>query len=149
MMNKKGFTTKDFLIAGILFSGIIALMVLAVADFQGNYPDKGPIIDPEFSANYDKLSEQLESIDTIRQTATSGEGLTFRGTFDVTFGSFFTLMALTLDTLDLLGTMYLNIPEDFEFIDRGPLSLLFIIGLSIITVIILLLLINAVGRNKV
>lgn len=146
---KRGFSTKDFVIASLLFTGIVALMVIGLADIQGNYPNSPDIVDPTFSANYDKLTEQTASLNTMRETALSGEGLSFRGTFDVTFGSFFTIMQITFSSLALFGTIFLNIPTDFPFISQVVVSTFFIIGLSAVTVILLFKLINAVGRNPV
>ncbi|KKN03017.1 hypothetical protein LCGC14_1111930 [marine sediment metagenome] len=149
MINKKGFTTKDFIIAGLLFTAVISFFVIGIADVQTNYPDNPNIISASFSANYDKLTNQTSSINTMRETALSGEGLSFRGAFDVTFGSFFTVMQLVFSTLTLFGTMYLNLTTDFPMIDSMVLNNFMIIGLAIITVILIFRLINAVGRNPV
>ncbi len=149
MINKKGFTTKDFIIAGLLFTAVISFFVIGIADVQSNYPDNPSIISDSFSANYDKLTNQTASINTMRETALSGEGLSFRGAFDVTFGSFFTVMQLVFSTLTLFGTMYLNLTTDFPMIDSMVLNNFMIIGLAIITVILIFRLINAVGRNPV
>lgn len=85
----------------------------------------------------------------MRGTATAGEGLEFRGTFDVTFGSFFTIMQLVFATLNLFGNMWVNIVRDFTFLDSTTTIIFFTLGLSIITTILVFRLINAVGRNPV
>lgn len=149
MIFKKGFNTKDFLIAGLLFTAIIAFYVIGIADLQNNYPESPNIISESFSENYNKLTEQTATVDFMRNTSLSGEGLTFRGAFDVTFGSFFTIMQLVFSTLDLFGNMYVSLTTDFPFIDSVVLNNFFIIGLSIITIFLIFRLINAVGRNPV
>ena len=149
MMNKKGFQTRDFLIAGLLFTVVIIFFVIGIADMQGNYPNNQNIVSESFAENYNKLTEQTSSLALMKNTSLSGEGLTFRGAFDVTFGSFFTIMQLTFSTLDLFSSMYSNITTDFPFIDSFVLNQAMIIGLAIITIIIIFALINAVGRNKV
>lgn len=150
MMNKKGgFSTQDFIISGLLFTAIIVFFVIGIADIQNNYPDATNIINEDFANNYDKLTEQTSRINTMRNTSLSGEGLSFRGTFDVTFGSFFTIMQLTFNTLDLFGNMYTSLSTDFPFLESFVLNQFFIIGLSIITIILIFTLINAVGRNRV
>ncbi len=150
MTNKKGgFSAQDFLISGMLFTSVVVFFVIGIAGIQNNYPDSPNIISESFSSNYDKLSTQTENINTMRETATSGEGLSFRGLFDVTFGSFFTIMKLTFGTLDLFGSMYTSLTTDFPFIDSIVLNQFMILGLAIITIIIIFLLINAVGRNRV
>ena len=149
MINKKGFTTKDFLIAGLLFTAVISFFVIGIADMQTYYPDNPSIISDSFSEHYDQLTNQTQTIDTMRETSLSGEGLSFRGVFDVTFGSFFTIMQLVFSTLKLFGNMYVNLTLDFPMIDSMVLNNFMLIGLSIITIVLIFRLINAVGRNPV
>lgn len=148
-MNKRGFSAQDFVISGLLFTAIIIFTVIGIAGLQSNYPDFANIIDEDFAANYNRLSEQTADIDKMRNTSLSGEGLSFRGTFDVTFGSFFTIIKLVFNTVGLFGDMYTNISNDFPFVDSQVLNNFFIIGFGILTTILIFLLINAVGRNKV
>lgn len=149
MINKKGFTTQEFIIAGLLFTAVVVFFVIGIADIQNNYPDAPNIISETFSDNYNSLTEQTTDINTMRNTSLSGEGLSFRGAFDVTFGSFFTIMQLVFGTLTLFGDMYTSLTTDFPFIDSLVLNQFLIIGLTIITVILIFRLINAVGRNPV
>lgn len=148
-LNKKGFQTRDFLIAGLLFTAVVIFFVIGIADMQGNYPNNQNIVSEGFEENYNKLTQQTESLALMKNTSLSGEGLTFRGAFDVTFGSFFTIMQLTFSTLSLFGNMYTNITTDFPFVDSLVLNNFMILGLSMITIILIFKLINAVGRNPV
>ncbi len=148
-MNKKGFAMKDFLIAGLLFTAVIIFFTIGIADMQGNYPSNQNIVSEAFEENYNKLIEQTTSLALMKNTSLSGEGLTFRGAFDVTFGSFFTIMQLTFSTLDLFGNMWTSITTDFPFVDSLVLNNFMVLGLAMITIIIIFALINAVGRNKV
>lgn len=149
MINKKGFTTQEFVIAGLLFTSVIIFFVIGIADIQGNYPDSPNLVSESFEENYNKLTQQTEDINIMRETSLSGEGLSFRGAFDVTFGSFFTIMQLVFGTLGLFGNMYTSLTTDFPFINSVVLNNFLIIGLAIITVILIFRLINAVGRNPV
>ncbi len=152
MMNKRGaagFSTQDFIIAGLLFTAVIVFFVIGIADIQNNYPDSPNIISDSFSTNYNKLTDQTSDINTMRETSLSGEGLSFRGAFDVTFGSFFTIIQLVFNTMGLFGDMYTSLTSDFPFVNSFVLNQFLIIGLAIITVILIFSLINAVGRNRV
>ena len=152
MMNKKGaagFSTQDFIISGLLFTAVIVFFVIAIADIQNNYPDSPNIISESFSTNYNKLTDQTSDINTMRETSLSGEGLSFRGAFDVTFGSFFTIIQLVFNTMGLFGDMYTNLTSDFPFVNSFVLNQFLIIGLAMITVILIFSLINAVGRNRI
>lgn len=150
-MNKKAFSTSEFIVSGLLFTSMIILVTIAITGMQSNYSGGNftNIVDDNFVDTYNKLSEQTASIDKMRNTSLSGEGLSFRGAFDVTFGSFFTIMQLVFGTLGLFGDMYVNLTTDFPFLDSMVVNQFFIIGLAILTVFLVFALINAVGRNKV
>ncbi len=147
--DKRGFETKDFVISGILFSAVVAFFVLAITGISVNYPDNPEIISDTFSDNYNTLATQTERINTMRETSLGEEGLGFRGTFDVVFGSFFTVLQLVFSTLSLLGNMWSNFVIDFTFIDSTAVVILFTVGLAVLATILVFRLINAVGRNKV
>ncbi len=150
MMNKRGgFSTQDFIIAGLLFTSVVVFFVIAIADMQNNYPDSPNIISDSFSDNYNKLTTHTSDIDTMRNTSLSGEGLSFRGAFDVTFGSFFTIMQLTFGTLNLFGDMYNSLTTDFPFVNAFVLNQFLIIGFAVLTIALIFTLLNAVGRNRV
>ena len=146
MINKKGFLTRDFLIAGILFSGMVALFVLMIAGIGDEY-DSTLLTNEDFAANYDTLVEQTERIETARSAASAGEGLSFIGTFDVAFQSTFTVIQMVFQTLNLFGDMSGSFAGDFG-LDEKVISLDFIIGLSILTVIIVLIWISSISRGK-
>ena len=149
MINKKAqFSTSTFVIAGILFSAIITFFVIAIADVEQQYPD-ADLTSESFSENYDKLTQTTKSVEIMRSTASSEEGFTFKGAFDVTFGSFFTVVQLVLATLGLYVTMGSNISADFSFLDSIVVDAFFIVGGAILTTVIVFKIVNAVGRNKV
>ncbi len=145
-MIKKPFLTRDFVIAGILFSGLIALFVLAIAGIQDEY-DSTLLTNEEFAGKYDKLTEQTEKIETARSAAAAGEGLSFVGTFDVAFQSTFTVIQMVFSTLNLFGDMTGSFAEDFGF-DPTVTRIVFIIGLSILATIITFIWISSISRGR-
>jgi hypothetical protein len=148
MMNKKAqFLTRDFVIAGILFSGIVALFVLMIAGIQQEY-DSDLLTNEDFAANYDRLNTQLEKIETSRTSAAAGEGLSFIGTFDVAFQSTFTVIQMVFSTLDLFGDMTGSFAEDFGF-DPLVTRLVFRIALGILTAIIIFVWVSSISRGKI
>ena len=147
MIDKKGFLTRDFVIAGILFSGIIALFVLSIAGIQDEY-DTDQLTNPEFAANYDRLTEQTEKIETARAASAAGEGLSFIGTFDVAFQSTFTVIQMVFSTLDLFGDMTGSFAEDFG-LDPTVTRIVFLIALAILTTIIVFIWISSISRGKI
>ena len=142
-INKKSFLTRDFIIAGVLFSGLIALWVLAVAGISDEY-DSNLLTNKQFAENYDKLTEQTERIETARGTA----GLSFIGTFDVAFQSTFTVIQMVFQTLNLFGDITGSFAEDFG-LDPTVTKIVFLIALSILTVYLVWIWISSISRGKI
>jgi len=147
LKNKKSFLTRDFVIAGILFSGLIALWVLAIAGIQDEY-DSTLLTNEDFADKYDKLTEQTEKIETARSSTAAGEGLSFIGTFDVAFQSTFTVIQMVFSTLNLFGDMTGSFAEDFGF-DPTVTKIVFLIGLAILTTIIIFVWISSISRGRI
>ena len=146
-MNKKGFLTRDFVVAGILFSGIVALFVLAIAGISDEY-DSNLLVNEEFSDNYDRLTQQTERIETARETASAGSGLSFLGTFDVAFQSTFTIFQMIFQSLDLFGDMGSSFSDDFG-VDSSVVSIVFIVALAILTTLIVWNIISSISRGRI
>ncbi len=144
---KKSFLTRNFVIAGVLFSGIVALYVLAIAGISNQY-DTSILTNEDFSDNYDRLIEQTNRIETARQTAAAGEGLSFIGTFDVAFQSTFTVIQMVFQTLNLFGDITGSFAEDFG-IDPTVTRVTFLIGLAILTTLIVWNWISSISRGKI
>lgn len=144
---KKGVLTRDFVIAGLLFSGMIALLVLAILGISDEY-DSTLLVNQEFSDNYDKLTELTKGIETARSAAADTGGLSFIGTFDVAFQSTFTVIQMVFNTLNLFGTMSNSFAEDFG-LDTTVMAVAFIIALSVMTAIIVFIWISSISRGKI
>lgn len=135
------------MIAGILFSGIVALYVLAIAGISNEY-DSTLLTNEDFADNYDKLTEQTERIETAREAAATGDGLSFIGTFDVAFQSTFTVIQMVFQTLDLFGDITGSFAEDFG-LDPTVTKIAFLIGLAILTTLIVWTWISSISRGKI
>ncbi len=144
---KKSFTTRDFVIAGLLFSGIISLFVLAVAGISDEY-DTSILTNEDFSANYDRLTAQTERVEIARETAAAGGGLSFVGTFDVAFQSTFTVFQMVYQTLDLFGDTAGSFGDDFG-LDSTVTKIVFLVGLAILTTFIVWQLVSAISRGRI
>ena len=146
-MNKKAFLTRDFVIAGILVSGRIALFVLAIAGIQDEY-DSDLLTNAEFSEQYDRLTEQTDKVQTARTAAAAGEGLSFVGTFDVTFQSTFVIFQMIFSTLDLFGDMTDSFAVDTG-LDPVVTSIVITIGLVILTIVIVWGIVSSISRGRI
>ncbi|KKN48508.1 hypothetical protein LCGC14_0652010 [marine sediment metagenome] len=147
MIHKKSFLTRDFVVAGILFSGLLALFVLAIAGISDQY-DTAILTNDDFAENYDRLIEQTNRVETARETAAAGEGLSFIGTFDVAFQSTFTVIQMVFQTLDIFGDITGSFAEDFG-VDPTVTRIIFLIGLAILTTLIVWTWISSISRGKI
>ncbi len=147
MITKKPFLTRDFIIAGLLFSGLIALWVLAIAGIQSEY-DSTLLTNEKFASQYDRLTEQTAKVETARSAASAGGGLSFVGTFDVAFQSVFTVFQMIFSTLDLFGDMTGSFAEDFG-LDPTVTKIGFRYVLGILTVLIVWNIVSSISRGKI
>ncbi len=144
---KKSFLTRDFVIAGVLFSGMVALFVLAVAGISDEY-DTDILTNEKFAETYDKLTEQTEKIETARETTAAGSGLSFLGTFDVAFSSTFVVFQMIFQSLGLFGDMSDTFSEDFG-LDPTVVGVIFIVALSILTILIVWNIVSSISRGRI
>ncbi len=147
MINKKGFLTREFIIAGILFSGMVALFVLMIAGIGDEY-DSTLLTNEAFASNYDTLVQQTNRIETAREAASAGEGLSFVGTFDVAFQSTFTVFQMIFQTLNIFGNMSDSFSEDFG-IDPTITRITFLIALAALTTYIVWNIVSSISRGKI
>lgn len=147
MMNKKGYLTRDFIIAGIFLMGVIALMVLMVQDLAINY-DREDLVDEDFKEKYDKLEDVTEPVKTLLAEVSSPEGLSFKGVFDVAFGAAFVGITLIFGIISLFGSVFINVIADFAFNSKiGTIA--FTIGLSAITVTLIFVWLSSISRGRI
>lgn len=145
---KKGWVTRDFVIASLLFTGVISMFVLFLAGMATEY-NQPDLVSPTFSANYDKLGEISDKVEVMRSTTATGEGLSLIGAFDIAFTATFTVIQLVFSTLALAGSIPAKVIVDFTFIDSTVAANFFVLGLAIITTTIIFVWISSVSRGKI
>ncbi len=145
---KKGWVTRDFVIAGLLFTGVISMFVLFVGGMAAEYNQPG-LVSATFTDNYDKLGEISDKVEVMRSTTAAGEGLSLIGAFDIAFTATFTVIQLVFSTLALAGTIPAKVIVDFTFIDSTVAANFFVLGLAILTTSIVFIWISSVSRGKI
>lgn len=146
---KKGWVLRDFVAAMILLTGVIALFVLFIAGISTEY-NQPDLVSSDFSDNYNKLENITDDVETMRSSISSGEGLSFIGSFQIAFAATTTVFQLMLSTLFLVATMPFKIITDFTGlgIDQKVITTFFIIVLSLITTTIIYVWISSIARSK-
>ena len=147
IINKKGFLWRDFIIAFILFSAVITLFVLFVGGISGEYDAAERIVSPTFSENYDRLTEVTRVVNQSRAESVSDEGLSFLGTLSTIFRSTVTVIRLGFASLTSFGEVGNNLASDFG-LELSVISVLLIVGLSIITTILVFVWLSSISRGR-
>ena len=145
---KKGWITRDFVIAGLLFTGIISMFVLFIAGMAAEY-NQPDLVSSSFSENYNKLGDISDKVDIMFETTSAGEGLSLVGAFDIAFTATFTVIHLVFSTLVLAGSLPVNIIIDFTFIDSTVAASFFVLGVAILTTYIIFIWLSSVSRGKI
>ena len=145
-MNRKGFIARDFVVAMILFSGLIALMTLVVASIASDYGNND-LISEDFSNKFDRFDENTGRVTEMFDSANSEEGLSLIGTFDVLFNSAFSIISLVFSGVSSVGSQLLGFSEFFG-IPSEVAGVFFTIILSILTALIVFIVISSVSRRE-
>lgn len=144
-MNKRGFIARDFVVAAIMFSGILSLIVLSVAAFANDY-DNAAIVDPAFSEKFDRFDNNTKRVKEMFEAARTGEGITFAGSFDVLFTSTFTVIQLVFTAVFATGEQLFGFIEFFNIPDDVG-GVFFVILLSVLSALMVFIIASAVSRR--
>lgn len=147
IQSKKGFSTQSWVIGLILFSAVIAMYVLMVAE-QATLYDNEEIIDEQILENYNKISDSTGIVQDAFESATDTGGLSLVGTFDVLFSSSFTVISLVFNSIPLMTSITASFATDFG-IPSEIASIIFPTFLAIITIIIIYRVINSTTRAPI
>ena len=148
IQTKQGWVTRDFVEAGLLFSGIVTFFVLFITGISVEY-NQPNLVSDSFSTNYNKLSNISDKVGVMLTTVSAGQGLSLVGAFDIAFTATFTVFQLVISTLDLVGTLPGLIIVDFTFIDSVVIANFFVLGLALITTSIVFIWLSSVARGKI
>jgi hypothetical protein len=148
LQQKKGFLARDFVVAGILFGLIIALFIVQVASVANSYHNT-EIISPSFAAHYDKLSTNLNSLDTSYAATKGSGGLNLIGAFNVAFNSVFTVIIMVWDGIMIYTGMVTNVAGDFSFLDKSTVYLFLTGIIACITAYLIFVWLSSVSRGKI
>lgn len=146
--NKKGqFLARDWVMSAILFSGVIALLVLALGDMVDTYGTEN-VTDSAFQTTFDKFQDNTDIAQEMWNRSSGEDGLSTIGTFDILFKSTFSVISLVFSSVTLAGTQVFGFVEYFGI----PKEVGFIFGtiiLSILSVIIVFIVISSVSRRDI
>ena len=145
-INKKGWVARDFIIAMLVFSGVLAMFVVMIGSIANDY-DNTDIISPEFSDKFDKFSENVDTGGEMWAASTGEGGLSLVGTADLLFFSTFKVISLVFDSVNIAWTQMTEFGEFFGI--PSVISNIFV-GLifTILTVMIVFIIISSIRSGR-
>ena len=145
-INKKGWVARDFIIAMLVFSGVLAMFVVMIGSVANDY-DNTNIISPDFSDKFDKFSENVDTGGEMWAASTGEGGLSLVGTADLLFFSTFKVISLVFDSVNIAWTQMAEFGEFFGI--PSVISNIFV-GLifTILTVSIVFIIISSIRSGK-
>lgn len=145
-LNKKGWVSKDFVIAMLIFSGSIALFVIMVGSLANDY-DNPNVINENFSNQFDSFSEDTDRAGEIWDAATSEGGLSLVGTADLLFFSTFRVISLVFSSVVAAGQQMASFGEFFG-IPSEITGIFMVMLFSILTVYIVFIIISSIRSGR-
>jgi len=146
IMNKKAFATMDFIIAMLIFSGVIGLLVVAVGSLANDYNNPN-VINPEFSEKFDNFENNTVRAQEMWNATTGEGGLSLVGTVEVLFFSTFQVISLIFTSVFEAGRQLFGIGEFFG-IPSSVSAIFFILLFAILTVIIIFKILSFVKGSR-
>ncbi len=144
--NKRGFAARDFIVATLIFSGLLALYVIMVGSIANDY-DNTNVIDPEFSEKFDTFSADTERAGEMLDSLQDEGGLSLVGTADLLFFGTFRVISLILESLRAAGSMLVSFPAYFGV----PTAITAVFGVllfTILTVLLVFIIISSVRSGR-
>jgi hypothetical protein len=146
MMNKKGFTGKDYMLAMLVFSFVVAVFVIMVASLANDY-DKNEMLDSEFDAKFNKFQNVTDKADGMLKSFTTGRGLRFVEASQLFLTGGFVVIDLMLSSLSIATSQILSFGSYFGI----PTEISVLLGTFIIVALgisLVFIIINSVRGGK-
>jgi len=144
-INKKGLSTQSFLIGLIIFTSMISLGTIMIADLATNYNNPG-IINDNVRATYGKVNESTQKAADAFSAVSGKGGLSLIGTFQVLFAATLTIIRIILGAFPLLTGFTQSFAVDLG-IPTPIAGIIFPTFLAIITIGVVFAIINSNTRR--
>ena len=145
-MNKSGqFLARDWVIALVLFSGIMALFVLMVASGADTY-DRPDIINEDVEANFANLQNTTDIASTAFEASSEKGGLSVATSFGLIFNAGFTVISLVFNSVSI-STSWLSSFGELVGIPTAVSTIFFSILISVVMIVLVFVIISTTTRR--
>jgi len=127
IQNKKAFSTMNFVVAMLIFSGVLALFILSVGSLANEYENTN-VVNEEFAEKFDTFQQDKFRSEEMWNASTSDEGMTLIGSVEVLFYGTFQVISLIFSSVLEAGAQlfslggYFNIPWEVSAIFFGLIA---------------------------
>lgn len=146
MINKKGFTPRQYVVAMLVFGAVIALAYIMIGSMAVEYDAPG-IVDANFNEHYNNLNEQTEDVQSMLDASSSTSGFNILGTAEILLSSTFSIINIIFGSLSTLRGQLAHIGTDFGIPSEVSVIVLTALG-AILTVFIIFGIVNAVNKTN-
>lgn len=143
--NRKGFLARDWIMALILFTGVVALSTLMVAQQATDY-DNLDIIDEDILEDFGNLQQTTSVAKEAFDVTNDKDALTITGSFSILFQSAFSVIALIFNSIAIATSQLASFGE-FIGLPTAVSNLIFPIIISLITVVLVFVIISTTTRR--
>lgn len=142
MINKKGLTLKDWVIATLMFSAIFSMGVIMIAGFSLDSGLANNMTNPTIESHYNTLNQNLADINQTINAVNQPGGLTLVSGFQAFLGGTVAVFTIILNSMGLMPSIFVNFASDFG-VPSIVTTLFFTIAGALIAVIIIFAILNA------
>ena len=136
----------DFVLAMLIFSGVIALLVVALGSMANDYGNTN-VVNSEFSSKFDNFENDTARSGEMWEAVAGEGGLSLVGTVEVLFFSTFRVISLVLSSIGEAGNQLFGIGEFFS-IPSVVTGIFFVLIFSLLTVIIIFKILSFVKGGR-
>jgi hypothetical protein len=112
MMNKKGITTKDWVIVVLLFGGIFALGTVVIADYATTNSAPG-MVSGSIASHYSTMQSSLNLINDTQNAVAQPGGLTLTGGLSIFATGVITVLSVVLGSMAMIPSTIMYVVSDF------------------------------------
>ena len=138
---------RDWIIATLFFSGVIALLFIMGTDLENTY-NRQDLIDQNFNNKYNAFQNSTESIAEMFSATTGKGGLTPLDVGQAIFSSTFTVIQLIFASIGVFNSQIANAASDIGI--PTPIAVIIMpLFIAVITVLLIFIITTSQSRNRI
>lgn len=142
MINKKGLTIKDWVLATLLFSAVWAMGIIMIGGFSNDSGIANNLTDTNIQSHYATLDQNLNTINQSIAAVNQPGGLSIVSGFQAFLGGTVAVFTIVLNSMAILPSTMVYFASDFG-IPTVVASLFFTIITAVLGIVLIFAVLNA------